>query len=190
MPHLDFAQLLSPAQLFGYVAFVLGVTAFLQRDDRRLKLFLAAESATYVVHFALLGNPTAASSAAVSGVRTSLSVRFGSRRLAVIIIAAYVALGVALARTPAGWLPVVGSCFATWGLFTMSGIRLRLLVFVSTLLWLINNIVSGSVGGTLLEALIATTSITTIVRMAREARRGAREVHSGGTSLPPPGVAA
>lgn len=167
--HLD---PLSPAQLLGYLAFVLGVTAFLQRDDRRLKLFLASECVAYVVHFALLGNPTAASSASVSFVRLLLSLRFRSRRLAVMVMAVYLALGAALARSPAAWLPVAGSCLSTWGLFTMRGIRMRMLVLVSTLLWLANNILSRSVGGTLLEALIAVVSVTTILRMVREARRG------------------
>jgi hypothetical protein len=49
----------SPAQCVGYVAFVLGVGCFLQSDDRRFKLFMAGECLAYIVHFALLGNPTA-----------------------------------------------------------------------------------------------------------------------------------
>ncbi len=165
---LDPSWLLAPAQLPGYLAFVLGVTAFLQRDDRRLKLYLVAEAAAYVVHFALLGNPTAASSASVSGVRTLLSVRFRSRRLAVAVMAAYLMLGAALSRTAAGWLPVVGSCLATWGMFTLAGIRMRILVLASTLLWLANDVLSGSVGGTVLEGFVATVSAYTIVRMVRE----------------------
>lgn len=169
----DASQLLSPAQLLGYLAFVLGVTAFLQRDDRRLKLFLAAECLAYVVHFSLLGNPTAAASSGLSAVRTTASLRYRSRPLALAVMATYLTLGACLARSPAGWLPVLGSCLGTWGLFMMHGIRMRLLVLTSTLFWLTNNILSGSVGGTLLEALIATASITTIVRMIREQRRGA-----------------
>ncbi len=178
--HLDPSQLLSPAQLLGYVALVLGVSAFLQRSDRRLKLLLAAECVAYVVHFALLGNPTAASSSGVSLTRVLLSLRFRSRRLALIVMATYLALGAFLARTPAGWLPVLGSCISTWGLFTAHGIRMRLLMLVSTLLWLANNVVSGSVGGTLLETFVATASIATIVRLVREARTGPA-IEAGGT---------
>lgn len=178
--HLDPSQLLSPAQLLGYLAFVLGVSAFLQRSDRRLKLLLASECVAYVVHFALLGNPTAAASSGVSTARALLSLRFRSRRLAVIVIATYLALGVTFARTPAGWIPVVGSCISTWGLFTAQGIRMRVLVLVSTFLWLVNNVLSGSVGGTLLEALVATASVTTIVRMVREARRAGPALEVGG----------
>jgi hypothetical protein len=123
-----------------------------------------------VVHYVLLGNPPAASSAGVSGARTLLSLRFRSRRLALIVIAINLSLGALLTRAAAGWLPVAASCFTTWALFTMRGIRMRLLVLVSTSLWLANNILSGSIGGTLLETLIAAASSTTIVRMVRSAR--------------------
>ena len=50
---------LSPAQLIGYVALVLGVSAFLQRDDRRMKLLIAVECFVYVAYFLLLGRPPA-----------------------------------------------------------------------------------------------------------------------------------
>jgi hypothetical protein len=169
------ADFLSPTQLAGYAAFVLGVTAFMQRDDRRLKVFLIAECAAYVVHFVLLGNLPAASSAGVSVVRNLLSLRYRSWRLAVLAMLASVALGFVFVRSPVGWLPVVGSCLGTWGLFMMKGIRMRLLVLVSTLLWLVNNIVSGSIGGVFLETFIAIASITTMVRMTRGARRGVVE---------------
>jgi hypothetical protein len=181
MHQLALSQFISPAQLAGYAAFVLGVTAFLQRDDRRLKLFLVSECAAYVVHFALLGNLPAASSAGVSVARNLLSLRSRSKRLAVIFIGISLALGVALTKSPTGWLPVVGSCLGTWALFTMQGIRMRLLVLVSTFLWLANNILSGSIGGTLLEAFIAVASITTMVRISLASRRHAKLSRAAGT---------
>jgi len=40
-------------------------------------------------------------------------------------------------------------------------------LLVATLFWLANNIVSRSIGGTLLESVIAAVSVTTIWRMLR-----------------------
>lgn len=158
------SQVLSPAQVAGYAACIVGVTAFLQSNDRRLKLFLVAECAAYVVHFVLLGNPPAAGSAGISGIRTALSLRFRSKGLAVFFMAVYLAVGTALVRSPTGWFPVLGACCATWGLLNMHGIRMRLMVLASTAFWLANNILSHSIGGTVLEAFIATANVTTIVR--------------------------
>ena len=140
-------RLSSPAQVAGYVALVLGVTGFLQHDDRRLKLFVSLECFVYVVHFALLGRPPAASSALVSGVRTLLSVRFRSAWLAAASVAVNVALAVALATRGAGGIPVVGSSLGAIAVFTMRGIPMRLVLLSSTSLWLANNVLAGSVGG-------------------------------------------
>jgi hypothetical protein len=134
---------------------------------------MAAECLAYVVHFALLGRPPAASSAGVSGVRALLSLRFRSAWLAAASVALNVALAVALSTHGTGWLPVVGSSLGGIAVFTMRGIRMRLVLLSSTALWLANNVLSGSVGGVVLEALIATASVATIVRMGLAARAAA-----------------
>jgi hypothetical protein len=166
---------LAPAQLLGYLALVLGVSGFLQRDDRRLKLLVSAECFVLVAHFALLGRPPAATSALVSGFRTGLSAWYRSTWLAVAAVAATVGLALAVGTTGAGWIPVFGSSVGGIALFTMRGIPMRLVVLASTCCWLVNNVLAGSIGGTLLESLIATASVTTIVRMALAARADAQE---------------
>jgi hypothetical protein len=171
----------APAQLFGYVALVLGVAAFLQRDDRKLKLLIAAECFVYVAHFLLLGRPPAASSAGVSGIRNLLSVWFRSAWLAAVVVAANVALAVAIGTHGTGWIPVVGSCLGAVAVFTLEGIPMRLLLLSSTALWLANNLLSRSVGGTVLETLIAAASITTIVRMVAERGEAGRAPDAAGS---------
>ncbi|ACG71826.1 conserved hypothetical protein [Anaeromyxobacter sp. K] len=160
-------HLFSPAQVAGYVALVLGVTGFLQRDDRRLKQLVTAECVAYVFHFALLGRPPAATSAGVSGVRTLLSIRYRSAWLAAAAIAVNVALAIGVGTRGTGWVPVAGSCLGAIAVFTMQGIPMRLVLLTSTFAWLANNLLAGSVGGTVLESLIAAANITTIVRLAR-----------------------
>jgi hypothetical protein len=161
----------SLAQSVGYVAFVLGVAAFLQKSDRRLKGLNSCQSLVYGVHFALLGNPSAGASALLSGIRSYLSLKTRSPYLAALIIVVNVAFGFVLAKSAAGWLPVVGSCLATLAMFFMRGVRMRLVLLVCTSLWLTNNILSGSIGGTLLESTIATINIITITRLLKERSR-------------------
>ncbi len=167
--------LLSPAQLLGYLALILGVSGFLQRDDRRLKLLVAAECFVYVAHFALLGRPSASSSALVSGVRTGLSAWFRSAWLAAASVAANVGLALWLGTRGIGWIPVFGSSVEAIAVFTMRGIPMRLVLLTSTACWLANNVLAGSVGGTVLESVIAAASVTTIVRMMA-AERAAGEI--------------
>jgi hypothetical protein len=160
-------RLFSPAQCVGYVAFVLGIAAFVQKVDRRLKFLLAGESLAYCVHFALLGNFSASASALISAVRSFLSLKARSPRLAVLIVAIYLAAGFAFARSGVGWLPVIGSAVATLAMFFMRGIPMRLVLLSSTLMWLANNIISQSIGGTALESAIAIINISTMIRIFR-----------------------
>ena len=83
----------SPAQLVGYLAFVLGVIAFIQRIDWKLKTLIAVECLAYTVHFALLGNAAASLSAALSAVRMFVSLKTRSPYLAYFFLAANVVLG-------------------------------------------------------------------------------------------------
>jgi hypothetical protein len=160
----------SPAQLFGYVAFVLGVGCFLQIDDRRFKWFMTGECLAYVVHFALLGNPTAVASSLISMTRSLLSLRTRSKWVAVVVVAANVGFGLAIATKPSDWLPLTASCLGTIALFTLQGIPMRLLMLCGTGLWIANNLIAGSIGGTALEVVVAAVNLVTIARMAREAR--------------------
>ena len=156
----------SPAQLAGYVALVIGITAFLQKNDDRLKLFNGSQGLVYALHFILLGNFPASASALLSSIRSFLALRYRSWVLGLVILLVMAGMGVVLVRQPRGWLPVAGSCIATIAIFTMRGIPFRCALLASTLLWLLNNVLSGSIGGTTLELVNATANISTMIRMA------------------------
>jgi hypothetical protein len=162
----------SPAQCVGYVAFFFGVGSFLQTDDRRFKLFMAAECLAYVIHFSLLGNATAMASAGVSLTRSVVSLRTRHPWAAAVFIATSVALGVALGKQPSDWLPLLASCLGSYALFRLQGVPMRLMMLCGTLLWVANNILSGSIGGTALELVIAVVNSATIARMVRRERAG------------------
>lgn len=160
----------SAAQLFGYAAFALGVSSFLQTDDRRFKLFMAGECFAYVLHFHLLGNPTAVASSLVSLTRSVLALRTRSPWVAAAVVAVNIALGLALAKAPADWLPLMASCLGTLALFLLQGIAMRLVMLCGTGLWIVNNVLAGSIGGTALEVVVAGVNLVTIWRMRRRAQ--------------------
>jgi hypothetical protein len=160
----------SPAQWVGYAAFVLGVSSFMQKDDRRFKLFMAAQCLAYIVHFALLGRPTAVASSTMSLLRSVLALYTRSIWVACAVIAANLALGVTLATRASDWLPLAASCIGTLALFLMEGVRMRVALLCGTGLWIVNNVIAGSIGGTALELVIAAVNILTIRRMMRDAR--------------------
>ena len=174
----------SPAQILGYVALILGIAAFLQKSDTRLKVLIACESIAYVVHFILLGNYPASGSALVSCLRNLTSIKSRAPVWIAVFLAINLILGAVFAKSVTGWLPITASCLATVAVFRMSGIPMRAVLLVCTLLWLVNNILSGSVGGTLLEAVIALVNATTITGMIVQRRR-VRSLVAGRSALRP-----
>ena len=163
--------LFSPAQLVGYIALALGIAAFLQKSDDRLKFFNATQGLVYALHFVLLADLPASASSLISSLRSFLALRYRSWLLGAAIIVANVGLGAAFARNTAGWLPVIGSSIATIAIFTMRGVPFRCVLLVGTLLWLANNIIAGSIGGTILELANATINISTMIRIVRSPAR-------------------
>ena len=160
-------QFFSPAQCVGYLAFVLGVAAFLQKSDRRLKALNASQGVVYAAHFALLGNVPAAASALISGLRSFLALKYRSPWLAGLIVLINIAVGIAVVRSGVGWIPVVASCAATLAVFLLQAIPMRVVLLACTFMWLTNNILSHSIGGTMLEAVIAIINVPTMIRMLR-----------------------
>lgn len=158
-------ELFSPAQCLGYVSFVLGVSAFLQKSDRRLKIFSGSQCLVYAVHFGMLGNFPASASLLISSGRSFLALKKRAAWVPGVIVAINLLAGVVLARSGARWLPVISSCAATVAIFSMRGIPLRLVLLFCTFCWLVNNILSGSIGGTMLEVVLAVVNVSTIIRM-------------------------
>uniref|UniRef100_UPI00124F871F YgjV family protein n=1 Tax=Acinetobacter bereziniae TaxID=106648 RepID=UPI00124F871F len=134
------------------------------------KLFMAAECVAYIIHFALLGRPTAVASSTMSLLRSVLSLYTRSKWVALLVIVANLGLGLVFATRPSDWLPLGASCIGTLALFLMEGVRMRVAMLCGTGLWIVNNVIAGSVGGTALEVVIAAVNIVTIRRMLRDAR--------------------
>ena len=155
----------SLAQTIGYLAFALGVTAFLQKNDRRLKQYNALQSIAYALHFFLLNNAPASACSVLGAFRSMLALKSSSPWLAALMVGLNLAFGFYLVHTPLGWLPVFASCLGAVAFFVLTGITMRVTLFVCTLGWLTNNILSGSIGGTALESVIAVVNLWTISRM-------------------------
>ena len=133
--------LFSPAQLVGYFALALGIAAFLQKSDQRLKFFNATQGLVYALHFVLLGNLPASASPLLSSFRSFLALRYRSLVLGAVIIA--INLPGAVSRKT-GWLPSSRPA-SPQPPFTM---RHPSAVCCCGTLLAGNNLITGSIGGT------------------------------------------
>jgi hypothetical protein len=177
---------LSTPQLVGYLALACGVAAFLQRDDRRLKQFVAVQGLVYGLHFLLLHNLPASANAFLSLARNVVALRTRSTAAMVVFLVLVVTAGLCWVRSPQGLLPVAGGLVAAVAVFKLDGIRLRLALLCCTVFWLANNVLSGSIGGTLLELFILMANGLTIFRLAQQREGPAAVLAESAPATPAP----
>lgn len=164
---------LSLPQCVGYVAFVFGVASFLQKSDKRLKVLNTVQCVVYAAHFFLMGNFPASASNMVGATRNILSLKTNSVYVAFALMVGVVALGWFTVRTPAGLIPISATIISIYGMFWLSGVPFRLCMLVCTCFWLVNNFITKSYGGLMLETTIATANSFTILRLLADAKRKA-----------------
>lgn len=159
-------------QLFGMIALVICLVAFSSRNDDRLLVLLISANVAFALQFAFFSSWTAAALTVLVIVRIVLARRFtGSQWVMWMVLAMN---GVAATLTWQSWVDVFALTAATLGtiaMFQLRGIAMRVVLGAAAFAWMLNNLVIGSIGGTLAEGLIFITNIITIVRMARARRR-------------------
>ncbi|WP_246434614.1 YgjV family protein [Teredinibacter haidensis] len=153
------------AQALGFVSFALGIMCFYQKDDKRLKMVMVIMSLNNIIHFGLLGAPTASFGAALSMIRAWISLYTSSRWIALVFIVITLVLGLFLSESIGDMFPIIGTCIGTYALFCLKGIKMRIAFLCGALCWLANNILVGSIGGTLLELTLLAVNLNTIRRL-------------------------
>lgn len=160
------------AQSVGVVAFLIGVTTFLNRNESRFKLQLAACSAIMGLHFFLMGANAAGASAVLNSIRTVISIRTRHYAIMVIFITLTLIFGGYNINHPIEVLPIFATVISTWALFRTHGLTTRCILWCATLCWVIHNTWLGSVGGMLTEGSFLLMNGFTIIRFYRMKKRG------------------
>lgn len=109
------------AQGVGVIAFLIGITTFINRDERRFKQQLALYSGIIGLHFILMGALPAGMSAGLNAVRTLISLRTRNLWIMVIFIALTLILGLGKLQHAMELLPVAGPVASTWACFAVKG---------------------------------------------------------------------
>ena len=160
------------AQGVGVLAFLIGITTCINRDERRFKFQLSLYSATIGVHFFLMGAFPAGMSAELNVIRTLISVY--TRRIWVmfVFIALTLILGLSKLQHAMELLPIAGTVASTWALFRCKGLTVRCVMWCSTACWVMHNFWLGSIGGTLIEGSFLVMNGLNIIRFWRMQRKG------------------
>ncbi|MBT2774599.1 YgjV family protein [Halomonas sp. ISL-60] len=159
-------------QLCGLVALVICVVAFASKNDDRLLVLLISANVAFALQFVFFESWTAAALTGLVIVRIVLARRYmGSKA---VMAGVLLASGIAAAFTWQSWvdiLPVTAMILGTVGMFLLRGIAMRTFLGLAALAWMLNNLLIGTIGGTIAEGLIVVTNIITIIRLVRAKRK-------------------
>jgi uncharacterized membrane protein YjjB (DUF3815 family) len=153
------------AQVFGIFSFILGVSAFYQKDDKKLKIVMLLLNCNHLIHFLLLGSLVSAVGALLGAIRTFVAMHSRSQYIAWVFICISIVGGAFLTEQWIDWLPILGTIVGTYSIFYLSGIKLRIGFLIGACCWLSNNVAIGSIGGTLLECSVIAMNMITITRL-------------------------
>ncbi|MDN3681925.1 YgjV family protein [Vibrio tapetis subsp. quintayensis] len=158
------------AQGVGLFAFLIGATAFLQKDGRKFRLHLMVFQVVLCSHFILMGAMVAAISCGISALRSYASTKTKSLWVMSSFIALLWLMGVPQLTQYYELLTLFGASVATYGLFRTQGVSMRLLVLFNSLCWLTNNLLLGSIGGSMMETTFILVNGYTIARLVIDQR--------------------
>jgi hypothetical protein len=152
-------------QLVGGISFVLAVIAYFQKRDVNLKVFLSLLFLVHSIHFYLFDAFVPALLCLLSLIRTIVSIYKSSLTIAFTFIIITILIGAFNYQSLMDVLVIIANIIGVYALFCLEGVKMRLWLIAGSSLWLINNALIGSVGGTLMEVFVIATNILTICRI-------------------------
>ena len=162
------------AQILGILSFLLGVYAYYQKDDTKLKIYITLMFIAHGAHFYLLGAQVAALLCIISVLRTVLSIFYHSVYLALVFIAITLLTGYLSYESYFDIIVIIASVIGIYSFICLQGIKLRIFILIGSTLWLINNILVGSIGGTLMELFVISTNLLTMYRIQSDIKEKAK----------------
>ncbi|WP_342807908.1 YgjV family protein [Alteromonas sp. M12] len=152
-------------QLIGGISFLLAILAYYQKKDVTLKALLAMFFLVHASHFYLLDATVPALLCLLSMVRSIVAIYTRSYTTAFAFIFITIVVGLYNYQSYLDFLVILANVIGVYSLFCLHGVNMRLGIIAGASLWLINNMLIGSIGGTLMEVFVITTNITTIHRI-------------------------
>lgn len=158
-------------QALSLVALAICILAFASKRDERLLALLISANIAFALHFVLFGSWVAAGLTSLIVIRILLVQRLkGSVATMLAFLAANAVVAYLTWQGPLDVFPLTAAVLGTVGMFLLRGIPMRIFLAGAALAWTLNNLLIGSIGGTVAEVLVLSTNVVTIMRMAGDRR--------------------
>lgn len=164
------------AQIIGLIASACIISAFNMKCDKRLKILVATGNVVFAIHFLLLGSFAGAIVAVINIFRALCAIKFHqSTSVMLVFMFCYVLMAFVTYQSWISILPFISGVLGSFALFKLSGIPMRLFVFLGSSMWMTHNIYFKSIGGIITECFVLTVNTITIYRLYRDKKQKKHE---------------
>lgn len=148
--------------LFGVVGYAFAAIGFFSSKDRKTKLFLVMACISNALYFGFNEMLISASIVLLTGLRIGTSMY--TRHTAVGVFFLLAAILPPFVVSSNDWVSVLPGITGTIAAFWMTGRPMRVMLIIGSLLWIVNNALSGAWVGVIGESILVTSGILGLVR--------------------------
>ena len=147
------------SQLIAVIAFGCGAVSFQLKTRRSILLWLSGSAIVNACHFFILGRAAPGILYLTMGAR-SLSAAFSVNRKIMYLFLGLILVGFFFSyKSPIGFLGLFATLFATYGSFQTSDRRLRVIMMLSNVSWMVHNIVVGTPVAAVMEGTFLVSNV-------------------------------
>ncbi len=153
-------------QIIGFIWFGLSVIAFLNKDDKKIKIIHSISLSFWWIHFFMIWLYTAVAVDLIWMIRNFLSVKYKwNIKILFLLIIMYILFGFLTFKNIYSFLPVISWIFASFAFFKLHWIKMRLILLSCSFAWLIYNLLWYSIWWIITEIFLEISLIITISRL-------------------------
>lgn len=132
------------SQAIAFLAVLQGIISFQCKSRRTILLWMAGSAYTVSAHFFVLGETTPALFYAIMASRSLLAAHTTDRRMLLITQSLFVVAFLFGAPTPLNYLALATALLATHGCFQKRHERMRPMLMMAQLLWVVHHLLFGT----------------------------------------------
>lgn len=171
-------------QIVGFIAMFIIFYAFSVKDDTKLVKLMSISCVFWILHFFLMGNFWALIATSVGLLRLLLSLKYkGNMKVLLFIAILSLILGYMSYEGFISLIPICATLIASYAFFFLEKIPLRLLLQVTSLMWLYYHLQTWSISGVINEIVVQWTLILTIYRFIYAKERYSYDIESWAISI-------
>ena len=163
------------AQIIGFVAMFFAIISFQFKKHRSVLLMLMLVSCVWSLHFLVLGEMTAVGLNLLSAIRCLIysfhdeGKKWASGKWIPIVFGViFTITTIYTYSTPLDLLPLVSTYMYTYSNWQQNEKKMKIITLPASMLWLIFNIVSGSIAGAINEAFSEISIAVYLIRTRKD----------------------